>query len=78
MAKKPTLRLGLIGSGFMGKTHTFGFAVGARVFDLPYEVEMRTLADVSKPQAEAAAAALGFGHARQAIGARSLPIRTST
>jgi predicted dehydrogenase len=63
MAKKPTLRLGLIGSGFMGKTHTFGFAVAARVFDLPYEVEMRTLADVSKPQAEAAAAALGFGHA---------------
>jgi predicted dehydrogenase len=63
MANKPTLRLGLIGSGFMGKTHTFGFAVAARVFDLPYEVEMRTLADVSKPQAEAAAAALGFGHA---------------
>jgi predicted dehydrogenase len=63
MAKKPRLRLGLIGSGFMGKTHTFGFAVAARVFDLPYEVEMRTLADISKPQAEAAAAALGFGQA---------------
>jgi predicted dehydrogenase len=60
MAKKPTLRLGLIGSGFMGKTHTFGFAIAARVFDLPYEIEMRTLADVSKPQAEKAASALGF------------------
>jgi Oxidoreductase family, NAD-binding Rossmann fold len=44
----------------MGKTHSFGFAVATRVFDLPYEVEMRTLADVSKPQAEAAASALGF------------------
>jgi predicted dehydrogenase len=63
MAKKPTLRLGLIGSGFMGKTHTFGFAAAARVFDLPYEVEMAVLADVSKPQAEAAAAALGFADA---------------
>src|SRR3984885_4600950 len=63
MAKKSTLRLGLIGSGFMGKTHTFGFAAAARVFDLPYEVEMKTLADVSKPQAEAAAAALGFEQA---------------
>jgi predicted dehydrogenase len=45
----------------MGKTHAFGFAAAARVFDLPYEVEMGTLADVSKPQAEAAASALGFG-----------------
>jgi predicted dehydrogenase len=61
VAKKSTLRLGLIGSGFMGKTYAFGFAAAARVFDLPYEVEMGTLADVSKPQAEAAASALGFG-----------------
>jgi predicted dehydrogenase len=61
VAKKSTLRLGLIGSGFMGKTHAFGFAAAARVFDLPYEVEMGTLADVPKPQAEAAASALGFG-----------------
>ena len=60
MTKKPTIRLGLIGSGFMGKTHTFGFAAAARVFDLPYDVEMATLADVSKPLAESAAAALGF------------------
>ena len=60
MTTKPKLRLGLVGSGFMGKTHAFGFAAAARVFDLPYDVEMKTLADVSKPQAEAAAAALGF------------------
>jgi hypothetical protein len=38
MAKKPALRLGLIGSGFIGKNHTFGTAVVARVFDLPYEI----------------------------------------
>jgi hypothetical protein len=38
MAKKPALRLGLIGPGFIGKNHTFGTAVVARVFDLPYEI----------------------------------------
>jgi predicted dehydrogenase len=62
MARKPVLRVGLIGSGFMGKTHAFGFALAARVFDLPYAVEMKTLADVSKSQAAAAADALGFAN----------------
>jgi len=63
MTDKPKLRLGLIGSGFMGKTHAFGFAASARVFDLPFDVEMRTLADVSSSQAQSAAAALGFERA---------------
>jgi predicted dehydrogenase len=65
MAKKPKLRLGLIGSGFMGKTHVFGFAAAARVFDLPFEVEFRTLADISMSLAEPAAAALGFANASE-------------
>ena len=60
---KKTLRLGLIGSGFMGKTHVFGFAAAARVFDLPYEVELTAIADVTMAQAEAARAALGFRRA---------------
>ena len=34
---KPDLRVGLIGTGFMGKTHVFGFASAPRVFDLPFE-----------------------------------------
>ncbi len=57
---KPVLRLGLIGSGFMGKTHVFGFATAARVFDLPFAVEFACLADASPEIAEAAAARLGF------------------
>jgi predicted dehydrogenase len=65
MAKKPKLRLGLIGSGFMGKTHVFGFAAAARVFGLPFEVEFRTLADISMSLAEPAAAALGFANASE-------------
>ena len=39
---KPTLRVGLIGTGFMGKTHVFGFAAAPRVFDLPYELVLHT------------------------------------
>ena len=60
---KKTLRLGLIGSGFMGKTHVFGFAAAMRVFDLPYEVELTAIADVTMAQAEAARAALDFRRA---------------
>jgi len=60
---KPKLRVGLIGSGFMGKAHAFGYAAAARVFDLPFELEMRTLADVSDEAGAKAAAALGFARA---------------
>lgn len=63
MTNKPKLRLGLIGSGFMGKTHVFGFAAAQRVFDLPYDVELTCIADVTASQAEAARAALGFERA---------------
>jgi predicted dehydrogenase len=57
---KPKLRIGLIGSGFMGKAHAFGYTNAARVFDLPYEIELHTLADVTDEIAAKAAAALGF------------------
>lgn len=57
---KKKLRLGLIGSGFMGKTHVFGFASAQRVFDLPFDVELACIADVNTAQAEAARSALGF------------------
>jgi predicted dehydrogenase len=59
-SRKPALRIGLIGTGFMGKTHTFGFASAPRVFDLPYELVLHTVADRSNELATAAAATLGF------------------
>ena len=58
MAKRK-LRIGLIGSGFMGKAHAFGYATAARVFDLPYELDLHTIADISDEVAAKAAAALG-------------------
>ncbi|WP_159585456.1 Gfo/Idh/MocA family protein [Chelativorans xinjiangense] len=54
------LGLGLIGSGFMGRTHAFAFNNVARVFDLPVKVRPVMLADVGEEQAARAAAALGF------------------
>jgi predicted dehydrogenase len=57
---KPKLRIGLIGSGFMGKAHAFGFASAPRVFDLPFDLELRALADITEQGAANAAAAFGF------------------
>lgn len=60
VSDKRKLRIGLIGSGFMGKTHVFGFATAQRVFDLPYDIELHTVADVSDDLAARAAASFGF------------------
>lgn len=60
---KPKLRIGLIGSGFMGKAHAFGYSTAARVFDLPFDLELDTLADINDEAAAKAAAELGFAKA---------------
>ncbi|QDY70617.1 Gfo/Idh/MocA family protein [Qingshengfaniella alkalisoli] len=60
---KPELRIGLIGTGFMGKTHVFGFATAMRVFDLPFAPVFHTVADVTQEAANDAARRLGFTHA---------------
>jgi predicted dehydrogenase len=57
---KPKLRIGLIGTGFMGKAHVFGFTSAPRVFDLPFDLELHTVADITAESATRAAAALGF------------------
>ncbi|TNC48501.1 Gfo/Idh/MocA family oxidoreductase [Rubellimicrobium rubrum] len=60
---KPVLRVGLIGSGFMGKAHAFGYGAAEKVFDLPFRVELHTLADASPDLARNAAETLGFARA---------------
>lgn len=57
---KRQLKIGLIGTGFMGKTHVFGFAAAQRVFDLDYDLVLHTVADRSDDLAAAAAQTLGF------------------
>ena len=46
--KKKDLNFGLIGSGFMGRTHAFGISIANRVFDLPYNLNLKKIADVSE------------------------------
>ena len=60
MTKKPSLKIGLIGTGFMGKAHVFGFTSAPRVFDLPVELDLHIVADITKEAAAAAASAFGF------------------
>lgn len=55
------LGIGLIGSGFMGKTHAFGFLNVGRVFSLPVEPELTLLADVDAERAARAAKSPGPG-----------------
>ena len=62
MTSKPTLSIGLIGSGFMGKAHVFGFATAQKVFNLPANLKLHTLADIDKKTAEAAANEFGFAN----------------
>ena len=59
---KPQLRIGLIGTGFMGKAHALGFAAAPRVFDLTHDLVLHTVADVTEAAASSAARAYGFAH----------------
>lgn len=60
---KPKLRIGLIGTGFMGKAHVFGFTSAPRVFELPFDLNLHTVADITDEAAERARRTLGFAHA---------------
>lgn len=60
MRKKPKLGIGLIGTGFMGKAHVYGFTSAPRVFDLPYDIELKSVADLTPALALQASDALGF------------------
>ena len=60
--EKPALGVGLIGTGFMGKAHVFGYASAQKVFELPMAPVLHTVADITQERADAAADALGFAH----------------
>ncbi|MCB8879894.1 Gfo/Idh/MocA family oxidoreductase [Acidisoma cellulosilytica] len=60
---KKSLGIGLVGSGFMGRTHALGLASVGRIFDLPLVPKLELLADATRPLAEAAAARFGFARA---------------
>lgn len=59
VSRKP-LRIGLIGYQFMGKAHSNAYRQVGRFFDLPYEVEMRTLCGRNTDAVSAAAEKFGW------------------
>lgn len=61
--KDSKIGLGLIGTGFMGKTHVYGFATAQRVFDFPFELDFATVCDIDEAAAEAARRSFGFRNA---------------
>ena len=60
MPSDRTLRVGLIGSGFMGRAHAFGYGAAQKAFDLGARIELHTLADATEAVAATGARALGF------------------
>ena len=58
--KKRALRVGLVGYNFMGKAHSNAWRQAGRFFDLPAEIEMRTLCGRSPAAVKSAAANLGW------------------
>ena len=63
MQKKKSVRIGLIGAGFMGRCHANAFRAVGGLFDLPVEAVPAVLADVNQESAERNAALLGFERA---------------
>jgi len=59
----PQIRVGLIGSGFMGRSHALAFTAVAGVFGLPEAPGLELLADIDAATAQRAAAAFGFARA---------------
>jgi predicted dehydrogenase len=61
---KPVVKIGLIGAGFIGRTHGLAVnAVNATFVDLPVRASAYILCDVDESRARAQAGAMGFAHA---------------
>jgi predicted dehydrogenase len=50
---KPQLRIGMIGCGFMGRTHSNAFRTAERFFDLPYQPILHTICGRDSARTEA-------------------------
>jgi myo-inositol 2-dehydrogenase/D-chiro-inositol 1-dehydrogenase len=59
MAKKP-LNIGLVGYGFMGRTHSNAFLQAPRYFDLPYQPVLKAVAARNKDRVHAFASNWGY------------------
>lgn len=60
MSEKKTLNIGLVGCGFMGRTHSNAWGKVANFFDLPYRPVLKAICDIGPGRAEAFAAQWGY------------------
>ena len=56
----PALRIGLIGAGFMGRTHILGYALANRAFADIARLELVAIAEISADRADAARREFGI------------------
>lgn len=59
------LRVGVLGMGFMGGTHTFAWKNGKSVFNWPIDIEMKALFDMSEESLELNGGRFGFERSTQ-------------
>ncbi|MCD5994481.1 Gfo/Idh/MocA family oxidoreductase [Pseudomonas sp. CDFA 602] len=57
---RPTLGIGLIGTGFMGRAHALAFSNANAALELPARIRLAALADADSARAEQCAMAWGF------------------
>ncbi len=62
-SQKPSLAIGVVGHGFMGKAHALAWRVVDQVFSLPVHPELAVIAGRDKVRARVAATELGFREA---------------
>src|SRR5262245_3200821 len=60
MATRKTLNIGLVGYGFMGRTHSNAFLQAPRYFDLPYRPVLKAIAARNRERAQAFASNWGY------------------
>ena len=72
-----TLNIGLVGYGFMGRTHSNAFLQAPRFFDLPFKPVLKALCARNADRAKAFAANWGY-ESIEPTGASSSSGRTST
>ena len=53
MSNKPKLNVGIVGYGFMGRTHANGFTKAPHFFDLPYEIVLKAACGRDEAQLKA-------------------------
>lgn len=61
ISTKPSLKIGQIGTGYIGKTHAIAYSAAPSVFELSADIKLSALADIDAERVKQKAQAWGFG-----------------